>query len=69
MPCLASSAADSDLGATEEAKVVPPTGLEPVHPAPEAGALSTELRGPRQSRTLDLGSHRDSVPPSLTVRM
>jgi hypothetical protein len=25
--------------------VVPPTGLEPVLPAPEAGALSTELRG------------------------
>ena len=25
---------------------VPPAGLEPTHPAPEAGALSTELRGP-----------------------
>ena len=25
--------------------MVPPAGLEPTHPAPEAGALSTELRG------------------------
>ena len=25
--------------------LVPPAGLEPTHPAPEAGALSTELRG------------------------
>src|SRR5437660_558612 len=24
---------------------VPPAGLEPAHPAPEAGALSAELRG------------------------
>ena len=27
------------------ARVAPPAGLEPTHPAPEAGALSTELRG------------------------
>lgn len=25
--------------------LVPPAGLEPTHPAPEAGALSAELRG------------------------
>jgi hypothetical protein len=25
--------------------LVPPTGFEPAHPAPEAGALSPELRG------------------------
>ena len=25
---------------------VPPTGVEPAHPPPEGGALSTELRGP-----------------------
>jgi hypothetical protein len=24
---------------------VPPTGVEPAHPPPEGGALSTELRG------------------------
>ena len=24
---------------------VPPTGIEPVHPPPEGGALSPELRG------------------------
>src|SRR6266705_3135888 len=28
---------------------VPPAGLEPAHPAPEAGALSSELRGPGAS--------------------
>ena len=27
--------------------VVPPVGLEPTHPAPEAGALSAELQGQR----------------------
>ena len=26
---------------------VPPTGFEPVHPPPEGGALSPELRGRR----------------------
>ena len=26
---------------------VPPAGFEPAHPAPEAGALSPELRGPK----------------------
>ena len=26
---------------------VPPTGIEPVHPPPEGGALSPELRGRR----------------------
>jgi hypothetical protein len=26
--------------------LVPPAGIEPAHPAPEAGALSPELRGP-----------------------
>src|SRR6266511_129978 len=28
-----------------EVQSVPPAGLEPAHPAPEAGALSAELRG------------------------
>jgi pimeloyl-ACP methyl ester carboxylesterase len=32
-------------GVQRSAQLAPPTGLEPVHPAPEAGALSTELRG------------------------
>ena len=32
-----------DLGST----LVPPAGLEPTHPASEAGALSTELQGRR----------------------
>jgi hypothetical protein len=27
--------------------LVPPAGFEPAHPAPEAGALSPELRGRR----------------------
>jgi hypothetical protein len=31
------------------AGIVPPAGLEPAHPAPEAGALSSELRGPCES--------------------
>ena len=26
--------------------LAPPVGFEPTHPAPEAGALSPELRGP-----------------------
>ena len=29
-----------DPGAQSRRKMAPPTGLEPVHPAPEAGALS-----------------------------
>ncbi len=29
-------------------KKTPPAGLEPARPAPEAGALSPELRGPSQ---------------------
>lgn len=35
------------LGEVVEMKenLVPPTGVEPVHTAPEADALSTELRG------------------------
>ena len=32
---------------TFRAGVVPPVGLEPTHPAPEAGALSAELQGRR----------------------
>ena len=42
--------------ATESAEVwsVPPAGLEPAHPAPEAGALSTELRGPAASVAMAL---------------
>ena len=32
--------------------VVPPTGFEPVLPAPEADALSTELRGRGVERTI-----------------
>ena len=31
---------------------VPPTGFEPVHPPPEGGALSPELRGRRYRRRL-----------------
>lgn len=31
---------------------VPPTGIEPVHPPPEGGALSPELRGRRHRRRL-----------------
>ena len=31
---------------------VPPTGFEPVHPPPEGGALSPELRGRRRRRRL-----------------
>ena len=31
------------------ARSAPSAGLEPAHPAPEAGALSAELRGPRPS--------------------
>ena len=31
---------------------VPPTGIEPVHPPPEGGALSPELRGRRQKGRL-----------------
>ncbi len=31
---------------------VPPTGFEPVHPPPEGGALSPELRGRRYGRRL-----------------
>ena len=33
---------------SSERLLVPPAGFEPAHPAPEAGALSPELRG-RQS--------------------
>ena len=29
----------------QEQPLVPPTGVEPAHPPPEGGALSTELRG------------------------
>ena len=29
---------------------MPPTGVEPAHPPPEGGALSTELRGPNLLR-------------------
>ncbi len=32
------------MGDIPESKV-PPTGVEPAHPPPEGGALSTELRG------------------------
>ena len=32
--------------------MVPPTGFEPVLPAPEADALSTELRGQAALRTI-----------------
>ncbi len=39
VPRTCSGSAGSGVG------MVPPTGLEPVLPAPEAGALSTELRG------------------------
>ena len=31
--------------------MVPPIGFEPMHPAPEAGALSPELRGQTLLRT------------------
>jgi CheY-like chemotaxis protein len=34
-----------DIVHTSEPGCVPPAGLEPAHPAPEAGALSAELRG------------------------
>ena len=34
-----------EVAMTVEVQGVPPAGLEPAHPAPEAGALSTELRG------------------------
>lgn len=33
-------------GGTAAQDRVPPVGFEPTHPAPEAGALSPELRGP-----------------------
>jgi hypothetical protein len=33
-------------GETSQVWSVPPAGLEPALPAPEAGALSAELRGP-----------------------
>ena len=34
--------------------LVPPTGVEPAHPPPEGGALSTELRGQiiRQAKSM-----------------
>lgn len=49
---------------TEEA--VPPSGLEPLSPAPEAGTLSTELRGldgesVSNARTCDRGTERSDV--------
>ena len=31
----------------QDSRRVPPAGFEPAHPAPEAGALSPELRGRR----------------------
>ena len=36
-----------------EVQSVPPAGLEPAHPAPEAGALSSELRGRNGGDGLD----------------
>jgi hypothetical protein len=36
---------DRGAGSTPRFLPVPPAGLEPAHPAPEAGALSSELRG------------------------
>jgi hypothetical protein len=38
-----------DRRSADMAGIVPPAGLEPAHPAPEAGALSSELRGPCES--------------------
>ena len=35
----------NDGGSSSSLSLVPPAGLEPAHPAPEAGALSSELRG------------------------
>ena len=35
---------------------VPPTGFEPVHPPPEGGALSPELRGRRSTKVTQLSN-------------
>jgi len=37
-------------------KSVPPTGIEPVHPPPEGGALSPELRGLMSMSRLSAGA-------------
>ncbi len=37
-------------------RAVPPTGFEPVHPPPEGGALSPELRGLWSMRRLSAGA-------------
>ena len=37
-------------------KCVPPTGIEPVHPPPEGGALSPELRGLMSMSRLSAGA-------------
>ena len=42
-------------------KRAPSTGLEPVHPAPEADALSTELRGPKPVVLYHTGEHEGKV--------
>ena len=42
--------------------LVPPAGLEPTRPAPEAGALSTELRG-QHTNTVALFAHGNKSTP------
>ena len=37
-------------------RLVPPTGFEPVHPPPEGGALSPELRGLMSMSRLSAGA-------------
>ena len=50
------------VGDIPESKV-PPTGVEPAHPPPEGGALSTELRGLGY-----FGDYPSASPPRVSVK-
>jgi dihydrofolate reductase len=55
-------------GRTPRCLPVPPAGLEPAHPAPEAGALSAELRGLKASLATDLPSPSHCPGPAAIVQ-
>ncbi len=47
---------------------MPPAGFEPAHPAPEAGALSPELRGPQpESSNGPSGSFRAGIAATIVM--
>jgi hypothetical protein len=65
---LGSETAQSATRESAEDYLAPPAGFEPAHPAPEAGALSPELRGRRVQLypRPGLGPRRGS--PALALR-